>query len=63
MDTFYKEMYQETQEKLLVAIRALAGISEAKYTSEGNEETLNRLSNKAQDALNKIMKRSEVKTG
>jgi hypothetical protein len=61
MENFYKKMYDETQKNLLIAIRTLAGISEAKYTSLGNKETLERLSEKAQIALDEIMKTNEVK--
>jgi hypothetical protein len=61
MENYYQQKYNEAHQKLLVAISALAGISEAKYTSVGNKETLNRLSEKAQIALDEIMKPSEVK--
>ena len=55
MDNFYKEHYEETHQLLLIAIRTLAGISEAKYTDGDKKEILNRVSGQAQEALDKIM--------
>lgn len=57
MDNFYKEMYDKTQKNLLIAIRTLAGISEAKYTVGDKKEILNRVSAQAQSALDEIMKK------
>lgn len=51
-------MYNETQKNLLVAIRVLAGISEAKYTPGDKKEILNRVSAQAQAALDEIMKKT-----
>ena len=61
MENFYRNMYYETHEKLLVAIRTLAGISEAKYTDGEKAEILNRVSAQAQKALDEIMKKTDVK--
>jgi hypothetical protein len=58
MDNFYQNMYNETQKNLLVAIRVLAGISEAKYTPGDKKEILNRVSAQAQAALDEIMKKT-----
>jgi hypothetical protein len=55
MENFYQTMYNETQKNLLVAIRTLAGISEAKYTQGDKGEILNRVSAQAQKALDEIM--------
>jgi len=61
-ENFYREKYLEAHKKNLVAIRTLAAISEAKYTRIANEENLTILSDKAQEALDELMKPSEVKT-
>jgi|WetSurSiteA1Bulk_404760.scaffolds.fasta_scaffold11270_2 hypothetical protein len=58
MENYYREMYNETQKNLLVAIRTLAGISEAKYSLGDKKEILNRVSAQAQEALDKIMKKT-----
>jgi hypothetical protein len=57
MENYYREMYNKTHEDLLIAIRTLAGISEAKYTVGDKKEILNRVSGQAQEALDKIMKK------
>jgi hypothetical protein len=61
MENFYKNMYDETQKNLLIAIRTLAGISEAKYTQGDKKEILNRVSAQAQKALDEIMKKTDAK--
>lgn len=57
MDNYYQDMYNKTHKNLLLAIRTLAGISEAKYSDGDKKEILNRVSAQAQEALDEIMKK------